>query len=345
MYNEINKSLTRCPLKAMIFVNADLDKSVPLTKAALKLANKIEGFEVVGICKTAAYAQTDVSGFRGMSNALITRTAKKVFNFATPISFRGCLSGSLSSLACRYRVGHIVPPNRNINHADFAEFVRNEVAANIAFCFGCTQIFRRELIDAFDVCVNLHSGILPKYRGWMATQWSVYFREADTGYCFHHMSEEVDQGPIICSGTIPVENRSPKCLEYDKAVVAGKQLLRVLQAVADGNPGKPQQGISRKFDKKDVAAIQLIENPATLDFQEIQHRIRSFDGIWLAVNGDMHYVTKVKRLKLGVKASHSFVTKDRVTVLATRFNYLPFAVYRLLNRIGVEHLPVMQLSD
>ena len=84
----------------------------------------------------------------------------------------------------RHRVAHIVPPGRNINHPDLAEFVRNKLAGNIALCFGCTQVFERELIDAFDVGVNLHSGSLPKYRGWMATLWSVCFGEVETDIVF-----------------------------------------------------------------------------------------------------------------------------------------------------------------
>ncbi|MCP4191818.1 MAG: hypothetical protein GY768_14480 [Planctomycetaceae bacterium] len=69
--------------------------------------------------------------------------------------------------------------------------------------------------------------------------------------------------------------------EYCKGVEAGKQLLRVLKAIANGNPGHPQQRVLKSFTQKDRTAIQLIKNPAMLDCQEFQHRIRLFDGIWL----------------------------------------------------------------
>ncbi len=46
--------------------------------------------------------------------------------------------------------------------------------------------------------LNLHSGILPKYRGIMATFWSMLFREADFGCTLHYiMDGTIDTGPII----------------------------------------------------------------------------------------------------------------------------------------------------
>jgi methionyl-tRNA formyltransferase len=90
---------------------------------------------------------------------------------------------------------------------DFCENINSEISIKeikkfapdliISIRFG--QIIRRELIKIpqFGI-VNLHSGILPKYRGIMATLWTILQGEEEIGTSLHYIENaEIDKGAII----------------------------------------------------------------------------------------------------------------------------------------------------
>ncbi len=90
---------------------------------------------------------------------------------------------------------------------DFCEKINSEFSIKnikefapdliISIRFG--QIIRKELIQIprFGI-VNLHSGILPKYRGIMATLWAILQGEEEIGTSLHYIENaEIDKGAII----------------------------------------------------------------------------------------------------------------------------------------------------
>jgi len=60
------------------------------------------------------------------------------------------------------------------------------------------QIFKKPLIDlAPKGCINLHTALLPKYRGLMPTFWVMKNNEKYTGVSVFFVDEGIDSGPII----------------------------------------------------------------------------------------------------------------------------------------------------
>lgn len=60
------------------------------------------------------------------------------------------------------------------------------------------QIFRYELIKlAPEGCLNLHSSLLPKYRGLMPSFWVLKNGEEETGVSVFFVDEGIDSGPIL----------------------------------------------------------------------------------------------------------------------------------------------------
>lgn len=54
--------------------------------------------------------------------------------------------------------------------------------------------------------INLHSGLLPDYRGVMATFWSMLHQRPDYGYCIHDIIDDgIDTGPTIEQETLPLD--------------------------------------------------------------------------------------------------------------------------------------------
>jgi methionyl-tRNA formyltransferase len=54
-------------------------------------------------------------------------------------------------------------------------------------------------------CVNVHASLLPKYRGPAPINWTLIEGETQTGYTIIQMDEHVDTGPILWSGSCPVQ--------------------------------------------------------------------------------------------------------------------------------------------
>ena len=71
------------------------------------------------------------------------------------------------------------------------------------------QIFKKDLISlAPKGCINLHTSLLPKYRGLMPTFWVLKNNEQHTGVSVFFVDEGIDSGPIILQKKIEIKNMS-----------------------------------------------------------------------------------------------------------------------------------------
>tara|TARA_B100001175_G_scaffold292455_1_gene278284 strand:- start:1764 stop:2525 length:762 start_codon:yes stop_codon:yes gene_type:complete len=71
------------------------------------------------------------------------------------------------------------------------------------------QIFKKDLISlAPNGCINLHTALLPKYRGLMPTFWVLKNNEQNTGVSVFFVDEGIDSGPIILQKKIEIKNMS-----------------------------------------------------------------------------------------------------------------------------------------
>ena len=75
------------------------------------------------------------------------------------------------------------------------------------------QIFKKPLIDlAPKGCINLHTALLPKYRGLMPTFWVMKNNEKYTGVSVFFVDEGIDSGPIIVQEKVKIGNLSQEQL-------------------------------------------------------------------------------------------------------------------------------------
>jgi len=74
---------------------------------------------------------------------------------------------------------------------------------------GASQIFKSELISMAPLgCLNLHTGLLPKYRGLMPTFWTLLNEEDYIGVSVFLVDEGIDSGPIVVQRKVRIENKS-----------------------------------------------------------------------------------------------------------------------------------------
>ena len=71
------------------------------------------------------------------------------------------------------------------------------------------QIFKSPILNlAPKGCINLHTALLPKYRGLMPSFWVMKNNEKKTGVSVFYVDEGIDSGPIIVQTEVEIGNRT-----------------------------------------------------------------------------------------------------------------------------------------
>src|SRR4051812_15815560 len=139
------------------------------------------------------------------------------------------------------------------------------------------QILPRAILDTPKFgCVNVHTSLLPKYRGAAPIQAALLNGDAETGVTIMQMDEGLDTGPILSQHAIPIVASDDAATLHDKlAVVGAEGLLPTLIDFANGKiQARPQNHAAATHVKK------IKKEDGQLDWklpaQVLQNRIRAF---------------------------------------------------------------------
>src|SRR5436190_17038049 len=120
------------------------------------------------------------------------------------------------------------------------------------------QILPQALLDLPRFgCLNVHTSLLPKFRGAAPIQWAILNDERETGVTIMKMDEGLDTGDLLASQSTPVTPADNAQTLHDRLATIGAGLLSktILDYVAGRTvPRKqPQTGASyaRKITKED----------------------------------------------------------------------------------------------
>ena len=105
------------------------------------------------------------------------------------------------------------------------------------------RILPQEILDYPRLgCVNVHSSLLPKYRGAAPINWAILNGEKETGVTIMHMAPALDAGDIIAQRATPIDPDETTEALYDRLARLGADLLaETLPRLADGTaPRTPQ---------------------------------------------------------------------------------------------------------
>ena len=74
-------------------------------------------------------------------------------------------------------------------------------------------------------CVNVHSSLLPKYRGAAPINWAILNGEDETGVTIMYMAEGMDTGDILAQAKTPIDINENAAQLFDRLAVMGADLL------------------------------------------------------------------------------------------------------------------------
>lgn len=91
-------------------------------------------------------------------------------------------------------------------------------------------------------CINVHSSLLPKYRGAAPINWAILNGEKETGVTIMHMAHDLDAGDIIAQRATPIgpDETAPE-LYARLAELGGALLAETVERIAAGTASRKPQ--------------------------------------------------------------------------------------------------------
>lgn len=169
---------------------------------------------------------------------------------------------SIKGLAKRYGLPLLQPDD--INDPEFRATLRG-LEPDLIVSVTCPQIFRADLLRLPPMgCVNVHSSLLPDYRGMLPTFWAMAGGERETGVTVHYMSEGVDEGGILAQKKVAITTEDTlhslmrKCKEAAADAVV-ETIGRLKDRAVVALPNRVEDGAYFSFpSREDVARFRAL---------------------------------------------------------------------------------------
>lgn len=118
-----------------------------------------------------------------------------------------------------------------------------ELAPELTVVAAYGKILPEEIL-AVPPCgsINVHSSLLPKYRGAAPINWAILNGETETGVSIMYMAKELDAGDVILQKSTPIgPEEDAGTLTARLAQLGAEALSEAVSALADGTAGRTSQ--------------------------------------------------------------------------------------------------------
>ncbi|NMB43570.1 MAG: methionyl-tRNA formyltransferase [Clostridiales bacterium] len=126
-------------------------------------------------------------------------------------------------------------------------------------------------------CINVHTSLLPKYRGASPIQWAIMNGDEKTGVTIMHMDTTLDTGDIIIQEEVIIDKKETAASLHDKLALCGGDL--VIEAIKLMEEGKAPR---IKQDDSMATYVKTIDkSEGKIDFSDssivIERKIRGLN--------------------------------------------------------------------
>lgn len=150
----------------------------------------------------------------------------------------------------------VLQPLKARDPAFIAELAAFAPDLGIVAAYG--QILPQSILDLPRLgCLNVHTSLLPRYRGAAPIQWAILDGLAETGVTIMKMDAGLDTGPIVSTASTPIHAEDTAATLHDRlATLGARLLLETIPAFAAGRLTpipQPAEGATyaRKITKED----------------------------------------------------------------------------------------------
>lgn len=124
-----------------------------------------------------------------------------------------------------------MPPHSTVDTANGLHFGPDDLVLG----FGTSYLTARTLASVPRGVLNLHTGLLPRYRGVKSEFWTLYAGDHDhAGWTLHYMTPQLDAGDIVLQHCVPVANEHPAALRAKLLRDAVPMIAEWIAAVRTG---------------------------------------------------------------------------------------------------------------
>ena len=111
-------------------------------------------------------------------------------------------------------------------------------------------------------CINVHSSLLPRYRGAAPINWAILNGDRETGVTIMHMAHDLDAGDIIAQRATPIgpEETAPE-LYARLAELGAEALLEAVDQIGAGTVSRTAQD-SSQMTAKPAARVTRHKRPS-----------------------------------------------------------------------------------
>lgn len=165
----------------------------------------------------------------------------------------------------------------NINTPEAITHLQAQFPADIYVVAAYGQILSKEVLSLpARGGINVHSSLLPKYRGAAPIAWAIYHGDTQTGVTIIRMTPRMDAGEMLAQGTETIHpDDTAGTLEARLAKLGASLALNVLEQIEQGT----EQGIPQDM-KLVTKAPKLNKEMALIDFNrtasQVDCQIRAF---------------------------------------------------------------------
>jgi methionyl-tRNA formyltransferase len=117
--------------------------------------------------------------------------------------------------------------------------------------------------------INVHSSLLPKYRGAAPINWAILNGETETGVSIMYMAKELDAGDVILQKSTPIgPDENAQTLTERLAALGGSALSETVAALAGGAAARTPQN-----EREMTYAPMLSKELSPVDWNRSAHEI------------------------------------------------------------------------
>ena len=134
------------------------------------------------------------------------------------------------------------------------------------------KILPKEILDLPRLgCINVHSSLLPRYRGAAPINWAILNGETETGVTIMYMAEGLDTGDIISQRATAIDPDETVEALHDRLALLGAELLgETVAAIGAGTAQRVPQN-----DAESCYAPMLSRQLSPIDFSRSAHEIHN----------------------------------------------------------------------
>lgn len=200
------------------------------------LLSKMPGHsQVVGcIVFDASPFGKKLSPIQKVANTIKVFGTKFLMYYATKMVVSKIQNNKVEGVLKRHKVP-LIELNSSINSKESLEKIR-ATAPDLLISIAGNQIFKEALINlAPKGCLNLHTSLLPKYRGLMPSFWVLKNDEEYTGVSVFFVDKGIDSGPIIVQKKVRIGNMSQQQLIKHTKRLGMESILEAIDLIYNGN--------------------------------------------------------------------------------------------------------------